>query len=582
MILRYLEKKEWSIIFVCVILIVMQVWMDLEIPDYMRKITTLLQTGGTVDEVIGQGWPMLACALASLILAIVVAYFAAYVATSLAQRLRSMQFAKVQSFSAREMHKFSTASLITRSTNDLTQVQMALAMSIPVLIKAPILAAWAIAKIEGESWEWTLTTAIVLIVMIAIVAVIMKLVVPRFKKIQWLTDDVNRNMRENLTGIRVVRAHNAEEYQEKKFDEANKNLTDVNLFTSRTMAFMMPVMTAIMSIFTLAVYWLGAMIIGNAAPGDQIGLFSDMIVFMSYAMQIVLAFIMTIIVFIILPRAIVSAGRIEEVINTEPDIKDGDADESPTDVRGEIEFRNVSFKYPGAEDYVLKNISFTVEQGKTIAFIGSTGSGKSTIANLIMRFYDVTEGQILVDRMDIREYTQNALHRKIGYVPQKAKLFKGTVSSNVAYGDMSEERSEEDIKTAIAIAQSTDFVEKMEGSYEGIIAQEGTNISGGQKQRLSIARAICRKPEIYIFDDSFSALDYKTDRALRNALKKSTSNVTNVIVAQRIGTIMDADSIVVLNEGSIAGQGTHGELLNSCSVYREIASSQLSEEELRK
>ncbi|TFG55534.1 MAG: ABC transporter ATP-binding protein [Methanomassiliicoccus sp.] len=581
MILKYLKTKEWALIGVCTALIVLQVWLDLEIPDYMYTITNLIQTGGSVEQVMGEGWPMLAFALGSLLTALVIGYLAAYVATSLSKRLRTMEFSKVQSFSANEINKFSTASLITRATNDVTQVQMAVAIGLQVIIKAPILAGWAILKISGKSWQWTAATATAIVVLLVVIAVLMIFVIPRFKRIQWLTDDVNRHMRENLKGIRVIRAYNAEHYQEEKFEKANEELTSNNLFTGRAMALMMPVMSAVLSILSLSIYWIGAFIIEAAAGlNAQITLFSEMITFLAYAMQVVMGFMMVVIVFFILPRAMVAAKRIEEIFDTEPSIRDGAVAASPGPANGEIVFENVCFKYPGASDYVLKDVSFKAEMGETVAFIGSTGSGKSTIVNLVLRSYDVTEGRITVDGMDIRDYTQQALHKKIGYVPQKANLFSGTISSNVAYGDMSSERTEGDVRRAISIAQSTEFVEAMQGGYDASIAQGGTNLSGGQKQRLSIARAVCRRPEIYIFDDSFSALDYRTDRQLRNALKKETAEVTSIIVAQRVGTIMDADKIVVLDNGTVAGIGNHRELLDTCPVYKEIVHSQLSEGDL--
>lgn len=581
MILKHLKAKEWALMVASIGFIVLQVWLDLEIPDYMYEITKLLQTGGTVEQVMGEGWPMLGLALASLGTALVIGYIAAYVATSLAKRIRSLQFQKVQSFSANEINKFSTASLITRATNDVTQVQMAVAIGLQVIVKAPILAGWAIIKISGKSWQWTSATAVAIVVMLTLIGILMYFVIPRFKKIQWLTDDVNRIMRENLKGIRVIRAYNAEDYQEQKFEKANEDLTATHLFTGRAMALMMPIMSSVIGLLSLSIYWIGAYLI-DAATGipAQIALFSNMIVYLAYAMQVVMGFMMLVILFFILPRAMVSARRIEEVIETEPSIKDGTVAARPGN--GEIEFDKVSFKYPGAADYVLRDISFKAYKGETVAFIGSTGSGKSTIVNLLLRSYDVTDGKVLVDGVDVRDYTLEALHQKMGYVPQKATLFSGTVFSNVAYGDMSSERTEADVRTAATIAQAAEFVEAMDGGYNASIAQGGTNVSGGQKQRLSIARAVCRRPEIYIFDDSFSALDYRTDRCLRSALKKETADVTSVIVAQRVGTIMDADRIVVLDNGSVAGIGKHRELLDTCPVYREIVESQLTEEDMRR
>ncbi|MCK9322566.1 MAG: ABC transporter ATP-binding protein [Candidatus Methanomethylophilaceae archaeon] len=578
MILKYLKGKEWGIIVACVVLIGLQVYLDLEIPGYMSAITNIISTHGTSDMVMAEGWGMIACALGSLVSSIIVGYMATWVATSLSKRLRELQFDKVESFSMEEINKFSTASLITRSTNDITQIQTALAMGLQITIKAPILAVWAIIKISGKSWQWTAATSVAVFVLILIIGLLMFFVTSRYKKIQWLTDNLNRTTRENLTGIRVIRAYNAEGYQENRFDQANEDLTANNLFTTRAMSVMMPSMTTIMSLLSLSVYWIGAILISSAGTASQLTLFSDMVVFSAYAMQIVMAFMMLIILFMILPRATVAARRVEEVINTESTILDGTVTTAPNNEVGEISFKNVGFKYPGASDYVLKDVSFDVHKGETVAFIGSTGSGKSTLVNLVPRFYDVTEGQITIDGVDIREYTQDALHSKMGYVPQKAVIFAGTVSSNVTYGSKFD--TEEDIRKAISIAQSTDFVEKMEGKYNSLISQGGTNVSGGQKQRISIARAVCRRPEIYIFDDSFSALDYKTDHMLRNALKKETGGTTSLIVAQRIGTIMDADKIVVIDEGRIVGIGKHKELLKTCPVYYEIASSQLSEEEL--
>ncbi|NLU45453.1 MAG: ABC transporter ATP-binding protein [Euryarchaeota archaeon] len=581
MILRYINKKEWSLVAVCFVLICLQVYLELEIPGYMSEITTLLNTGGTVAQVMDEGWPMIACAFGSLSAAVVVGAVATYIAASIAKRLRKMQFDSVGTFSKEEIGRFSPASLITRSTNDITQVQMAFAMGMQVLIRAPVMAVWAIIKISDKDMSWTSATAVAVMVMMTTIGILMVLVVPRFRIIQRLTDNVNRVTGEGLSGARVIRAYNAEEYQEEKFEQANDDLTSTNLFVNRSMAVLFPVMTAIMSLLSLSIYIIGAILISAAAGiGERLALFSDMIVFSSYAMQVVMAFMMMVIVFMILPRAIVAARRIEEVIDTEPSIKDGTKTSSPAGREGEIEFRNVSFRYPGAAESVLEDLNFKVDKGETIAFIGPTGCGKSTLVNLVMRFYDVTGGQVLVDGEDVRDYKLSTLRGKIGYVPQKATLFSGTVSGNVNYGDTSGERTPEDVRKAVAIAQGTDFVERMEDGYEGRIAEGGTNLSGGQKQRLSIARAICRRPEFYIFDDSFSALDYKTDRLLREALGKETAGVTNLIVTQRIGTIMDADTIVVLDKGRIVGIGTHGDLMKSSEVYREIAYSQLSEEEL--
>lgn len=579
---KHLKKNELIMIAVSVLFIVGQVWLDLKLPDYMSEITKLVQIEGSkMSDIWIAGAKMLGCALGSVVMSVIVGFFAAKVAAGFSKRLRSMLFKKVSDFSMEEINGFSTSSLITRSTNDITQIQMLIAMGLQVMIKGPIMAVWAILKILGKSWQWTAATGGAIVVLFIIIGIALILAFPKFKIIQTYTDNLNRVTRENLTGIRVVRAYNAEDYQQKKFEKANDDLTYTNLFTGRVMSLMMPGMSIIMSGLPLAIYWIGAHLINAAEMTDKINLFSDMVVFSSYAMMIVMSFVMMVMIFILAPRASVSAKRINEVLNTKPKILDGNATETKSGREGEIEFKNVSFKYPDAADYVLKDISFTAKKGETVAFIGSTGSGKTSLINLIPRFYDATEGEVLVDNVNVKEYKLESLYNKLGYISQKTVMFSGTIDSNVAYGENGREKyTEESVRKAVAIAQGTEFVEKMEGQYNAQISQGGTNISGGQKQRLSIARAVCHDPEIYIFDDSFSALDYKTDRVLRNALKKEATDKTMLIVAQRIGTIKDADRIIVLDEGRVVGTGTHKELLKNCEVYQQIALSQLSKEEL--
>ncbi|MFJ5760866.1 ABC transporter ATP-binding protein [Neobacillus sp. NPDC093182] len=580
-IFKYLQKKEWLLVLCSLVFIVTQVYLDLKLPDYMREVTVLVQTEGSkMSEVLLNGGYMILCAVGSMVAAMIVGFFAAKVAASFSVRLRAMVFEKTMSFSMEEINGFSTPSLITRSTNDITQIQMLIAMGLQVVIKAPILAVWAIFKIMGKSWQWTATTGIAVAILILMLTILIFVAMPKFKVIQSLTDNLNTVSRENLSGIRVVHAYNAQKYQEAKFEKANDELTKTNLFTSRTMAIIMPTMGIIMSGMSLAIYWIGAYLINDAALPNRLSLFSDMVVFSSYAMQVIMAFMMLSFVFIMLPRASVSARRINEVLDIEATIIDGNVTEGSKGHSGEVEFRNVSFKYPDASDYILRDVSFTAHKGETVAFIGSTGSGKSTLLNLIPRYFDATEGEVLVDGVNVKYYQQEALRNKLGYVSQKAVLFSGTVSSNVAYGESGENSAEDHIKKAVDIAQGTEFVEKMENQYNSSISQGGTNISGGQKQRLSIARAVYRRPEIYIFDDSFSALDYKTDRTLRSVLKKETSDATTLIVAQRIGTIKDADKIVVLDDGEVVSIGSHHELMRNCEVYQEIAYSQLSKEEL--
>lgn len=581
-LLKNLKKEEWTLAAVSLVFIVTQVWLELTMPEYMAEITTLVQTeGSTMSEILSSGGMMMLCALGSLVASMVTAVCASRIAATFGRTLRGKLFKKVQSFSMGEIGHFSTASLITRSTNDITQVQMLIVLGLQMLIKAPIMAVWAICKIAGKAGEWTLTTAVAVVILLLVVGTCLFLTTPKFKKMQKLTDDLNRVTRENLTGLRVVRAYNAENYQEDKFERANKTLTATNLFAQRTLSFMMPSIQLIMSGLSLAIYWIGAVLINEAGILDKINLFSDMMVFSQYAIQVVMSFMMLIMIFILLPRASVSAKRIEEVLETNPSIVDGKQTDGKNERTGEVEFKNVSFRYPDAEECVLQNITFTAKKGETVALIGATGCGKSTVINLIPRFYEATEGQVLVDGLDVREYTQKSLRNRIGYVSQKATLFTGSIRSNVAYGDNGKENPlTEEVKAAIATAQASDFVENMDGNYDGYVAQGGANLSGGQKQRISIARAIARKPEILIFDDSFSALDYKTDRILRKALDRECKGTTRIIVAQRIGTIRDADKIIVLDEGRIAGMGKHEELMKNCEVYQQIALSQLSKEEL--
>lgn len=579
--LKNLGAKEWLFMALSVGFIVVQVWLDLTMPDYMKELTTLIQTeGSAMSEVLATGGMMLLCALGSLASALVVGYFAARVAAALSRRLRGRLYEKVMDFSMEEINRFSTPSLINRTTNDVTQVQMLIAMGLQFIIKAPITAVWAVIKIAGKSWQWTAVTGGAVVVLAVMITVLIVFALPKFKKIQRLNDDLNRVTRENLTGVRVVRAYNAENYQEEKFEKVNKELTNTNLYTNRMMALMSPAMSFIMSALTLAIYWIGAYLVNAAVIDVKLDIFSDMMVFSSYAMQIIMAFMMLIMIFILLPRASVSAKRINEVLGTQPRIVDGDGllGESGID---SIEFKNVSFKYPDAEGYSLEDISLSAKRGEKIAFIGATGSGKSTLINLIPRFYDATEGEVLIGGKNVRELSQQDVRNRIGYVSQKATIFKGTIYSNVAYGDNGDETpDEDDTMSALETAQAGELIKKSEKGLFTETAQGGTNFSGGQKQRLSIARAVARNPEVYIFDDSFSALDYKTDRALRDALETRTGGAITFIVAQRIGTIRDADKIIVLDEGRIVGQGKHNELMSDCPVYREIALSQLSQKEL--
>ena len=622
-ILKYLSKAEIGQMLIALVTIVGQVFFDLKLPDYMSDITTLVEMpGSAMSDIWIAGGKMLLISLGSVACAIVTGYISARVGSSFTQRLRSLEFRKVESYGPAEMSKFSAASLITRSTNDITQIQMFITIGLQLIVKSPIMAVWAICKIAGEGFEWTLATGIAVVILLVAVVIMMAMVMPKFKAMQKLTDNINLVARENLTGLRVVRAYNAEDYQESKFTKANKDLTETQLFTNRVMAFMMPLMNTVLNGLMLAVYWIGAYLIDAAGLKDKLTVFSNMVVFSNYSVQVIMSFLLMSMVFVLWPRADVSAQRVLEVLDTDPIVKTGT--KTAADVArlgggktGTVEFRNVSFTYPGSREATLEGIDFTAEKGQTVAFIGSTGSGKSSLINLVPRFYDVSAGQVLVDGVDVREYDLKALRDKIGYVPQQSVLFKGTVASNVSYGDDVNGASSADVemadtytpagrkreaefiaagkraegaampaeqmnrvKAAAGVAQATEFVERMDGTYTAPIAQGGSNVSGGQKQRLSIARAVYRHPEILIFDDSFSALDFKTDREVRDALAKEAKGSTKLIVAQRIGTIMNADRIIVLDDGKVVGQGTHQELLDACDVYRQIAESQLSQSEL--
>ena len=581
-LLKKLTWKDFILAAVAFVFIIVQVWLSLTMPDYMSEITKLVQTKGSkMNDILIAGGKMLACALGSLLAAVCTSICASKISSNFSANLRGQVFHKVQSFSMEEIGNFSTASLITRSTNDITQVQMLIVMGLEVLLKAPIMAVWALCKISTKNWQWTASTGVAVVVLLSFVGVCVAVALPKFKKLQSLTDNLNRVTRENLTGLNVVRAYNAEGYQQKKFNDANDELTKTQLFANRTMGTMMPGIQMVMNGLMLAIYWIGAYLISNAQMFDKLTIFSDMIVFTQYAMQVVMSFMMLVMIFVLLPRASVSAKRINEVLDMPLSIKDGTKENGADGKKGEVEFRNVSFCYPDAEKDVIEDISFTAHKGETIAFIGSTGCGKSTVINMIPRFYDATKGEVLVDGVNVKEYTQKALRNKIGYVSQKAVLFTGSIKSNIAYGDNGTKGfTDDDVKHAIETAQAKEFVDKTEGGVDAFVAQGGSNFSGGQKQRLSIARAICRHPEILIFDDSFSALDYKTDRVLRDTLRKTCADATRFIVAQRIGTIRDADKIIVLDDGKIAGMGKHNELMETCEVYRQIAYSQLSKEEL--
>ncbi len=583
-LLKYAKKKDWTFSILAIGFIVVQVWLDLKMPDYMNTITQMAQGKSHMGEayqlsdIWGNGGKMLLCALGSMASSVITSFFIVNVAADFSARIREGLYTKVQSFSNNEINKFSTASLITRSTNDIQQIQTLITMGLQLMIKAPITAVWAIVKISGKQWQWSAAVAIAVSFMVMAIVVIISLVVKKFKKIQKLTDDLNRVTRENLTGIRVIRAYNAENYQKDKFENINEDMTNTQLFTGRVMAFISPIMSMVMNGIALAIYWIGAVLINKASIMEFPTLFGDMVVYMAYGMQIIASFMMLAMMFMIAPRALVSAKRINEVLETEVIIKDGKG-VTKTDSRGTVEFRNVSFRYPDGQSNVLQNISFKINKGDTVAFIGSTGCGKTSLVNLIARFYDTSSGEVLVDNINVREYTKEELYKKIGYVSQKAVLFSGDIKSNIDFGDNKADVSA--IKKAIKISQSEEFINLQGSGIDSHVAQGGQNFSGGQKQRLSIARALARKAEIYIFDDTFSALDYKTDRTLRNAIKSEMEDSTCIIVAQRIGTIIDADQIFVLDNGEIVGHGTHNELLNNCDTYKEIAQSQLSEEELK-
>ncbi len=580
-LLRFLNKKDWVYVFFVVVFVCCGVFLSLKLPDYMTNVTQLVETGGSVEEVWSAGLWMLLCAVGDAVCTIFMGFFSSKVAADFSASLRAAVYNKVVSFSMEEISLFSTSSLLTRSTNDITQIAIMITNCMQSLLRAPIMAVWAFIKILGRAYQYLIVLGVAVVILVIVILTNFKLVVPKFRLIQKLTDNLNEVSRENLTGVRVVRAYNAEEYQQAKFNIANKDLYDNHLYTGKVMAYLPPSMQFVMSTTSLCIYWVGARLIQNMAdPMMKIGMFSELVTFMAYAMQIIGAFMMISFTFLMIPRCLVAAGRVNEVLSTEAKIKDGNNLDIPKG-KGTVEFKNVGFTYPDAEEPVLTGVSFTANAGDTVAFIGSTGSGKSTLINLVPRFFDVTEGQVLVDGVDVREYTQHDLRSRIGYISQKATLFKGTLRSNVAYGDYGDEVvDDERVIHALTVAQGKDIITKTEDGINQEVAQGGTNFSGGQKQRISIARAICKRPEIFIFDDSFSALDYKTDKVLRSELKKETNGATTLIVAQRIGTVRDADLIVVLDEGKVVGEGTHKELLESCDVYQQIARSQLSEEEL--
>ena len=579
---KNLEKRDLWIILVIATLVITSVFLDLRIPEYMSEITRLVQTeDSTMNEILISGGHMILCAVLSLICTITVGYFSSLLAAKFSRTMRRKIFEKVESFGINEIKKFKTSSLITRTTNDVTQIEMLLAMGLQLLIKSPVMAIWALTKIIGKSTELSLVTGVGVIIIVVTNLTIISIVSPRFKIIQSLTDKLNGVARENILGVRVVSAFNAEKFMMKRFGKVNDELSDIHLTITKTFALFDPIMNFVMHFQHLGIYIIGAMLIIKSNMMDKITMFSNMVVFSSYGIQVIFSFLMLTMIFMIYPRARVSANRINEVLDEEPSIKSGNF-KGNTNEKGTVEFKNVSFKYPDADEYLLKNISFKANKGETVAFIGSTGSGKSTLINLVPRLYDATLGEVFVDGVNVKDYDLHELNNRIGYISQTAFMFTGSVYDNVSYGDNGKEKPSMDkVKEAIKIAQGKDFVEKMDKDYKAHIARGGTNISGGQKQRLSIARAIARDPEIYIFDDSFSALDYQTDAKLRAELKKHMKDATSLIVAQRIGTIMNADKIIVLDKGECVGVGTHQELLNNCDIYKEIALSQLSEEELQ-
>ena len=581
-LLKNLNKRDWFYVLISAILIVFQVWLELRIPDYMSNVTQLVQTkGAAIKDILREGSYMLLCAFGSLISAFIVGYFTSTIASSFSYRTRRKIFKKVEEISTEEVKKFSPSSLITRTTNDITQIEFLIAMGLTLIIKAPVTAVWAVTKILNKSIEWSILTGVAVLILLITIFTIMFIVMPKFKIVQELIDKVNMVIRENLSGIRVVRAFNAEQYQEDKFEKVNNKLTNQQTFNQTVFNFLNQVMNIVMYFLTLGIYFIGAILINEANMGDKIVLFGNMIVFSSYAMQVIMSFLMLAMIFMMLPRASVSAKRINEVLDTKVTVKSGFVTENNNGLKGTIEFKNVSFKYPDADEYLLKDISFSAKEGETIAFIGSTGSGKSTLINLIPRFYDVTDGEILINGINVKDYNFEYLNNIIVYVPQKAVMFSGTILSNITFGKNKHGKpSKERVKDAIRVSQSYEFISKLENKEKSHMAQGGTNVSGGQKQRLSIARTIARDPEIYIFDDSFSALDYKTDSTLRKELKEYTGDSTILIVAQRIGTILNADKIIVLDNGKCVGIGTHKELMKKCKVYKEIALSQLSKEEL--